>query len=154
MSHRKSGDDPVFDNRVLVGTGAFHVWPVVALIWRTVDVGRTVDGLGLAPEPIDDDEVLGARGVLVKPPDGPPVVVLEPATEGRLAAALARDDEGESGTYTAPAGGLEEALDAGYRVIAEGAGPFGRSALVDLPEGVHATRFLVIVPAPAATIGE
>lgn len=153
MSERKSGDGAASD-WALVGTGASWVWPVVALIWRTVDVERTVDRLGLAPEPIDDDEVLGARGVLVRPPDGPPVVVLEPATEGRLAAALARDDEGESGTYAAPAGGLEEALAAGYKLIAEGEGPFGPSALVALPGNERSTRFSVIVPAPPATIGE
>ena len=142
------------DDEVRFGSGGFFTWPVVALIWRTVDVERTVDAMGLAAEAIDDDDVLGARGLLVRPPDGPPVAVLEPSTEGRLAAALARDDEGESGFYFAPAGGPDDASEAGFTLIAEGRGPFGRSALVALPGDARSTRFFVIVPAPPATIDE
>ena len=139
---------------VRIGSGDVFLWPIVALIWRTVDVDRTVEGMGLMAEPIDDDEVLGARGVLVRPPEGPPVAVLEPATEGRLAAALARDDEGQSGFYAAPPGGVDEALTVGYSLIEEGRGPFGRSALVALPGGGRSTDFHVVVPPQAATIGE
>jgi len=137
---------------VRIGSGDLYVWPIVALIWRTVDVERTVEGMGLAAEPIDDDEVLGARGVLVRPPGGPPVVVVEPSTEGRLAAALARDDEGDSGYYAAPPGGVEEAARAGHAVIAEGRGPFGRSTLVTDPARRSSSFFVVVVPPGAATI--
>ena len=79
-------------------------WPVVARIWQTVDVDRTVADLALPAEPIADDEVLGARGVLVRPPEEPPLVIVEPSTEGRLAAALARHGEGDAGTYVASRG--------------------------------------------------
>ncbi|HEX5014948.1 MAG TPA: hypothetical protein VFV72_12410 [Candidatus Limnocylindrales bacterium] len=139
---------------VRVGTGDVFVWPIVAFIWRTVDVERTVERMGLPAESIDDDEILGARGVLVRPPDGPPVVVLEPATEGRLAAALARDDEGESGFYTAPAGGIDEASAFGSTVVAEGRGPFGWSALVSDVGGGPRSRFVIVVAPGAGTIDE
>ena len=159
MSADGSGDDGglengVLESRVLVGSGALYVWPVVARIWRTVDVDRTVAALGLVPAPIADDELLGARGVLVRPPGEAWVAVLEPATEGRLAAALARDDEGEAGAYVAPMGGLEEALAAEYTLVARGEGPFGESALVTLGTGVPTTRFTIIVESPPATIDE
>jgi hypothetical protein len=144
----------VIDSDVRVGSCGGWDWPIVAFIWRTVDVDRTVEAMGLTAEPIDDDEILGARGVLVRPPDGAPVAVLEPATEGRLAAALARDDEGESGFYCAPDGGLDDVRRAGLTVIAEDAGPFGRSALIDAPGGRRSTSFCVVVSAQAATIDE
>ena len=101
-------------------------WPVVARIWQTVDVERTLAHLGLPAEPIADDEVLGARGVLVRPPQDPPLVIVEPSTEGRLAAALARHGERDAGMYVAPAGGTAEARSAGLLIIGAGPGPFGR----------------------------
>ena len=127
-------------------------WPVVARIWQTVDVDRTVEELGLPTEPIADDEVLGARGVLVRPPQDPPLVIVEPSTEGRLAAALARHGEGDGGTYVAPAGGPDDARGAGLLIIQNGPGPFGRSTLVARPGADRWSPFLVIVASPPATI--
>jgi hypothetical protein len=132
-------------------------WPIVARIWRTIDVERTVGELGLPAEELEPDAVLGARGVLVRPVDGPPVAILEPSTEGRLAAALARDDEGDGGAYVAPPGGIDEARRLGLALVQEGPGPFGRSGLVAGPSPREASRFIVIVDAPAApaaTIGQ
>jgi hypothetical protein len=140
------------DDFVAVRSGGRRAWPVVARIWRTVDVDRTVAELGLPFEPLEPDDVLGARGVLVRPPDETPVAILEPATEGRLAEALARGSEGESGFYVAPTGGLGDALQAGLRLVHEGDGPFGRSALVSPPGRRDPTTFVVIVAAPPATI--
>ena len=137
------------------GGPAWQTWPVVARIWQTVDVERTVADLGLEPEPIDPDELLGASGALVRPPDEPPVVVLEPSTEGRLAEALARHGEGHSGLYVAPVGGLAAARRAGLSLGVEGRGPFGRSALVARGSDrarASADRFVVIVEAAPATI--
>jgi hypothetical protein len=130
----------------------FPAWPIVARIWRTVDVGRTIADLGLAAEELGPDDVLGARGVLVRPDDGPPVAILEPSTEGRLAAALARDAEGDAGVYVAPAGGIDEARRSGLTLGSVAAGPFGRSALVVPPTAGPSTRFVVIVDLPAGTM--
>jgi hypothetical protein len=127
-------------------------WPVVARIWQTVDIDRTVAGLGLPTEPIADDEVLGAHGVLVRPADGPPLAIVEPSTEGRLAGTLARHGEGHAGLYVAPAGGPDEARGAGLRVIQDGPGPFGRSTLVAPPGADRWSPFIVIVAPPPATI--
>jgi hypothetical protein len=135
-----------------VGMEAWRAWPVAARIWRTVDLERTIQELSLASEPLEPDELLGARGVLVRPPDGPPVAVLEPSTEGRLTAALASEGEGDAGVYVAPPGGIATARGAGIALSREARGPFGRSALVDDPSPRPA-RFVVIVETPPATIG-
>ena len=143
------------DDGAVVGTGAWDAWPVVARIWQTVDVDRTVADLGLEPEPIDPDELLGARGALVRPPHEPPVVVLEPSTEGRLAEGLARYGEGRAGLYVAPPGGFAAARRAGLSLGVEGRGPFGRSALIAPGSSqvrASAVRFVVIVEAAPATI--
>jgi hypothetical protein len=127
-------------------------WPVVATIWQTVDVERTVAALGLQADPVDVDELLGGRGVIVRPADGPSVVILEPSTEGHLAAGLARNDEGPAGRYVAPPGGIDEARRAGLATGAEGRGPFGREALGFPPGRPPVSGFVVIVDPPAATI--
>ncbi|HET9344272.1 MAG TPA: hypothetical protein VFO05_01115 [Candidatus Limnocylindrales bacterium] len=128
-------------------------WPLVARIWRTVDVDRTVAGLGVEGDPLGPDELLGARGVLVRPDDGPPVAILEPSTEGPLAAALARADEGDAGAYVAAPGGLDGARAvAALGVGREAAGPFGRSALAAAVSGGIDGTFIVIVDSPPATI--
>jgi hypothetical protein len=117
-----------------------------------VDVERTVAALGLPVEELEPDTVLGARGVLVRPADGPPVAILEPSREGRLAAALARDDEGDGGAYVAPPDGVEEARRAGLALVQQGLGPFGPAALMAGPLQRDPSSFIVIVDAPAATI--
>jgi hypothetical protein len=135
-----------------VGAEAWHAWPVVARIWRTVDVERTVEELGLVSEPLDPDELLGARVVLVRPPDGPPVALLEPTSEGRLTAALASAGEGDAGVYVAPPGGIATARLAGTAMSREARGPFGRAALIS-DSSPRPARFVVIVETPPATIG-
>jgi hypothetical protein len=101
-----------------------------------------------------DDPLLGATVRLVRPTDGDPIAILEPNTEGRLAAALARSGEGPAGQYIVAAGGLggvvPRAAAAGVSLSREEAGPFGRSVLVldGLPGGPH----LVLVDPPAGTI--
>ena len=77
--------------------------PPLALGWATVELDRAAAELaaelGTVPGaflPASDSVVLGARcrvayGVL---PGGRPLAILEPRTEGRLAAALARQGEG------------------------------------------------------------
>ena len=112
-------------------------------------------GLGLAAEPLANDDLLGAQGVLVRPADGPPVAILEPATEGRLAATLARLGEGDGGSYVAPPGGIDAVRASGAPLGPEATGPFGRSALLDpgpVVPGRHAMPFTILVEGPAATI--
>lgn len=80
----------------------------IALGWATVDLDRAAADLAAALgltvaafHPANDSIVLGARcrvaeGVLA---GGMPLAILEPATEGLLAAALARHGEGPSVTW-------------------------------------------------------
>jgi hypothetical protein len=115
--------------------------------WATVDLERArrelgprlVDGTDFAVAP--DSELLGARcrvGELRQPADARWLVLLEPATEGRLAGTLARHGEGfwatwETDTAIADADAdadAEDALQAERpRVSAERPGPFGPERL-------------------------
>ena len=74
---------------------------LVAVGWATVDIERTIADLGgVDAHPADDELMLGATAWLV---DVALVrlVLLEPSTEGRLAAALARRGEGITVLYLA-----------------------------------------------------
>jgi hypothetical protein len=86
---------------------------IVAAGWATVDLDRAAVELAhlLAPgarfEPSPSSILLGATCLVGRtdgaPAPAPVVVLLEPITEGRLAAALARHGEGWRATWTAPA---------------------------------------------------
>jgi hypothetical protein len=134
------------------GASPLPAWPVLARIWQTVDVERTVADLGLEPEALDDDQVIGGQGVFVRPEDGVMVAILEPSTEGPLAESLARHGEGDAGAYVAPPGGFAEARRAGLTLYRDAPGPFGRSALVRMHVGPQTAPFTVIVEAAAGTI--
>ena len=76
--------------------------------WATVELERAArevgTALGIAPGawvPAPRDAVLGARAwsVLVPVDAGPTIVLLEPDTEGRLAATLVRFAEGVAAVY-------------------------------------------------------
>lgn len=92
--------------------------PVVGIGWATVEAERAIlelDGALEAGEPaavaadvrspwteLDRDPALGARvwqRSVAPPPDRPMLVVLEPDTEGRVAASLARFGEGVAVVY-------------------------------------------------------
>jgi hypothetical protein len=128
---------------------------VVAVIWATVDRDRVVADLRLPVEPLVDDPSLGASVGLVRPAGQHPVAILEPFTEGRLAATLARHGEGPAGEYVeAPIGldALRAAATSADLVLGRPAdGPFGRSVIVlgGPVDGPH----LVLVERPAGTIG-
>jgi hypothetical protein len=140
------------EDLVVAGKGGSWTWPVLARIWQTVDVERTVAHLGLEPEALDDDQVIGGQGVLVRPEDGVLVAILEPSTEGPLAESLARHGEGDAGAYVAPPGGFAAARRVGLTLYREAPGPFGRSALVRMQAGSQTAPFTVIVDGPGATI--
>lgn len=110
-------------------------WPtrLVARIWATVELERAAADLRLELERRADDPLLGATVALARPADEPWIALLEPRTEGRLAAWLARNGEGPAGAYLAVVAGLDAARRAGrrHRPLSEVAeGPFGPSVLV------------------------
>ena len=75
--------------------------------------------------------MLGARCRLLRFGDDREIVLLEPSTEGRLAAALARYGEGSLALYLLVDGGApERARRAGFTLTSLGRGPFGPERLV------------------------
>lgn len=69
--------------------------------WATVDLERTLEGMGGGePMALLEEPLLGARAVRIDA-DAAVVLVLEPSTEGPLAAALARRGEGICALYLA-----------------------------------------------------
>ena len=117
------------------GPGAVEL----AAIWATVDLERTLRDLGEETrDALGDaasDAHLGALVVLLPARAGhPALAIAEPATEGRLAATLARHGEGLVGRYLAVADGLDQARarahGAGVAVSRVEIGPFGPSVLV------------------------
>lgn len=108
--------------------------------WATVDLDRTLAGIA-RPEgsfgPLVADDVLGARGRTIDV-GAIALAILEPSTEGRLAAALARRGEGIACLYLA---GVEAAGGSRRTAI----GRPGRALPHDRPFG----PFLILVdPAP------
>ena len=126
---------------------------VVAIGWATVDAERVAGGAELESRP-RDPHVGATASILAVPPrldaateaatEAATVVLLEPDTEGRLAATLARSGEGPAVLYLeVGADGLESARTAIRRrggsssVVLDG--PFGRSTLLlgEVPWGPH-----------------
>jgi hypothetical protein len=137
------------------------VGTVVGLGWATVDLERAVQelggSLGIPAQRFTvaaDAELLGARCRVASAalPDGSSLVVLEPATEGRLAATLARLGEGPAVIWLVAPEGLA-AGDSGTTIAASSGrpGPFGQERLVlgGPPHGPH--RLLVAPPATIST---
>jgi hypothetical protein len=121
---------------------------VVAVGWATVELDRAAVAVRRSADPAAGDatigesssasardELLGAEARLVSRPfERPGLVLLEPSTEGRLAASLARRGEGPAALYLVPVGvtlraGVERLAATGIRTRL-GRGPFGDAALV------------------------
>lgn len=114
---------------------------VLARVWATVELERALGDLGLDPASATAavaDPHLGARVVIVPPgpadgPDAISIALAEPATEGRLAAWLARHDEGPAGWYVRAPVGLDDlraaAAVADITLSRTLLGPFGPSVL-------------------------
>ena len=119
----------------------------LALGWATVDADRVVAGwAGVRWTTTVRDSLVGARVLLGGPAA---TVLLEPDTEGRLAAALARHGEGPAVLYVevpegAAAGARARLAGLGVRVAA-GPGPFGPGIAVMQPPAWSPT--LILVPA-------
>ena len=110
--------------------------PIVALGWGTIDIDavrRRIEadaGFG-AFEAAPRDAHLGARAVVHRPGESsgePMEVLLEPDTEGRLAASLARHGEGFAAIWFGPPPVMSEEPPAGFGRIADG--PLGRCRLL------------------------
>jgi GNAT superfamily N-acetyltransferase len=131
--------------------------------WATVDLDRATDevatalsSLGAARvEAAADDGPLGARACLLRFPEGRDLLLLEPSTEGLLAASLARFGEGRVALYlvVGPAA-LAKAGTAGFRLSDEADGPLGRQRRVaGGPRwGPHLMLVLAAQPGTPATI--
>lgn len=127
---------------------AVDAWATVELDRAELEVvgalaGKT-DGLtdpGVEDAP--DERVLGARARLLRYPGDREVLLLEPSTEGRLAAALARHGEGRVALYLlTDASAPERARRAGFKLTSEGRGPFGAERLV--LDGPRSGPFLLL----------
>ena len=134
---------------------------VVALGWATVDADRAAAELaarwpGCAPFVAVAPEVLLGASCLA----GRPVVenglvvglvLLEPSTEGRLAATLARHAEGPAALWLAETSARRDPDEATRRLVSLPAqGPFGSERL--LLRGPVAGPHLLLLERPASTI--
>jgi hypothetical protein len=72
---------------------------LIGVGWATVDLERAEAAVGLDLADADGDVALGARCRMAELPDGVRFVLLEPSTEGRLTATLARHGEGPQVTW-------------------------------------------------------
>ena len=109
--------------------------------WATVELDRAVQELTASPaspttRDLPDDTLLGACCRLVSlGPGERELLLLEPSTEGRVAASLARFGEGPVALYViVPSHQFGEmiraSVGAGLVFSAEADGPFGRQRLV------------------------
>ena len=129
----------------------------VALGWATVELDRAVgelaDAIGVPAGRFTDgadDELLGARCRVAHDGGvgGRSLVVLEPATEGRLAATLARHGEGPAAIWfaTTEAFGATGASSLATATLSSPrTGPFGIERLV-LGGPIHGPHRLVVGP--------
>jgi hypothetical protein len=133
----------------------------VAVGWATVELERAAAELGAALaigaerfEAAPDTTALGARCLIADEvlAGDLSLVLLEPSTEGRLAATLARFGEGPAAIWLAPVDPTVAGttLGAAGRVIpAATAGPFGPERLLPGGSGYGPHRLLI---EPAGTI--
>lgn len=138
-----------FGEAVAASLPAHVAGRVIAHGWATVDLARAVQELGEAlaipPERFavaPDARLIGARCRVADAvlPDGSSLAILEPTTEGRLAATLARVGEGPAAIW------LVAAADGSAVPIAtstERDGPFGVERLV-LGGSTHGPHRLLI----------
>jgi hypothetical protein len=146
--HRSGAEHTRADLSALLGVGPLGdaLAEIVRLVapdevvpgWATVELERAAQAVLPVPTP-SSDELLGAKTVVVGLERGRRVVLLEPSTEGPLAAALARHGEGWIAAYLRapepPAGYALRA--AGFSLSPEAPGPLGlqRRVLVGPRDG-------------------
>ena len=128
----------------------------LAVGWATVELERAARDLShlLAPgatfEVAPSSVILGARCLVGQAAeDGLRIVLLEPGTEGRLAATLARAGEGWAATWTRDQAVATAPRTEAARLSAARPGPFGDERLLlggSIP-GPH-RLFIEAVPSP------
>ena len=129
----------------------------VGIGWATVELDRAATELsssaGYTVARAERDTLLGATARIGRRSGGPLAVLLEPFTEGRLAAFLARHGEAPAALYLAPSeGGLDAllgALAAAGIPTRAGTGPLGPAALVLGRAADEPQLVLVAVPSEA-----
>jgi hypothetical protein len=107
---------------------------LLAVGWATVELDRAAAELGGGPLAWADgprDALLGARVRIAAAdaPAGVALVLLEPDTEGRIAAALARHGEGVVAAWVRATDDEDDAPDGRVGWSAASVGPFGRERL-------------------------
>ncbi len=130
---------------------------ILAIGWATVELDRAIREFAASEECTDGfvdappSVLLGASCRISQGSDGPRLVLLEPSTEGRLAATLARHGEGWVAVWLlGPQGDIDGGQGSdGPTLSADRPGPLGTERLVlsSPPAGPH--RLLV----RPATIG-
>ena len=130
--------------------------------WATVELDRAEASFGVVPSPSapaapaatrdgrEDpdirDDLLGAFARLIRATDDREIALLEPFTEGRLAAVLARHGEGFVALYLiADSEAPAHARAAGLVLSAAASGPFGTQYLV--VGGPHSGPFIILAAA-------
>jgi hypothetical protein len=130
-----------------------------ALGWATVELDRAEQafvetfGASVGPAvPAPNDTILGAscRILALDPPGLPFVVLIEPDTEGRLAATLARHGEGPAAVWIGPAMSGDTTPAGDPAPGTGGDGPFGPQIL--LPGAPVTGPHRLLVPAGPGTI--
>lgn len=128
---------------------------VSALGWATVELDRATaelgDGLGVPSEgfvEVADAVLLGARCRVASSvlPNEVSIVALEPITEGRLAATLARLGEGPAVVWLAVddlVGAVAAVQESGGHTSLARTGPFGQECLV-LDGPIHGPHRLLV----------
>ena len=114
--------------------------PITAIGWASVDADRALEELGGgAWQAVDREALLGARVWRRAPAadGGIELRVLEPDTEGRLAAFLARFGEGVAAVYLRAAGTEGERLSNAGRLV--GGGPVWGPHTIVLGDPLPAT---------------
>jgi hypothetical protein len=127
-------------------------WATVELDRAEVEVPAALRDLGTpAVEVRPDDTLLGARCRLLRFPGDRDTLLLEPSTEGRLAASLARFGEGSLVLYlTGDQAAADRARAAGFVLSRAAAGPLGDERVV--VGGPAWGPHLVLVVGSTATI--
>ncbi len=135
------------DRRVVPGDAT-----LAAVGWSTVDFDRAAAQLGVDVVPAPDDAALGAVCRVAIGGDGPAFILLEPSTEGRLAAALARHGEGPIATWWDVDPDADPAADhaADGPLLPTADGPLGPARL--LRDGARDGRFRFLRGRRTATI--
>jgi hypothetical protein len=121
---------------------------LVAIGWATVDLERAAAAWpDLSFAVAAEDRSLGARASVARLPGSLRLVLLEPLSEGRLAAFLARHGEGPSALYLKVPDALGRSPTvSGDRASAPVGGPFGPQAV--LPGGGRDDpQILILFPA-------